>query len=260
MKFVIGDNPLVRWDEEKQVWNVGTSQPNTEITMPLTKRLYVCILNETSRHLMRIVVSASAEQTHRYNLRQRCAATKYLYASRPELLKPFAPFTWPQATGRWHEQASYDSYTTHESKIHWNYFLALENDLDRLSRYVEFTTPNYPVYSIELRSPLTVRFIRGRRTREVVMQAIPAEFKMPRHKRLSRHFDRGTSKIARYRQVFCPHVHMGSNFGPMDIRFMYPIYRKLQIGGMHITRLSTNGTPILTKPPSSMFSTRWALF
>jgi len=36
------------------------------------------------------------------------------------------------------------------SKLHWNYFLALEHDLDQLSRYVEFAEPNYGVYSIEL--------------------------------------------------------------------------------------------------------------
>lgn len=38
----------------------------------------------------------------------------------------------------------------HESFPHWNYFLALEEDLDRLSRFVEFTTDNYECYSIEL--------------------------------------------------------------------------------------------------------------
>jgi hypothetical protein len=38
----------------------------------------------------------------------------------------------------------------HESFPHWNYFLALEEDLDRLSRFVEFTTSNYECYSIEL--------------------------------------------------------------------------------------------------------------
>ena len=35
-------------------------------------------------------------------------------------------------------------------KLHWNYFLALERDLDGVSRYVEFTPDNYDTYSIEL--------------------------------------------------------------------------------------------------------------
>ena len=35
-------------------------------------------------------------------------------------------------------------------KQHWNYFLALERDLDGVSRYVEFAKPNFKVYSIEL--------------------------------------------------------------------------------------------------------------
>jgi hypothetical protein len=34
-------------------------------------------------------------------------------------------------------------------KLHWNYFLALERDLDVASRYVEFCEPNFKVYSIE---------------------------------------------------------------------------------------------------------------
>jgi hypothetical protein len=35
-------------------------------------------------------------------------------------------------------------------KLHWNYFLALERDLETVSRYVEFTPDNYKTYSIEL--------------------------------------------------------------------------------------------------------------
>lgn len=34
--------------------------------------------------------------------------------------------------------------------LHWNYFLALESDLDHVSRFVEFSEPNFSVYSIEL--------------------------------------------------------------------------------------------------------------
>ncbi len=35
-------------------------------------------------------------------------------------------------------------------KLHWNYFLALERDLEVVSRYVEFSPPNFQVFSIEL--------------------------------------------------------------------------------------------------------------
>ena len=35
-------------------------------------------------------------------------------------------------------------------KLHWNYFVALERDLETVSRYVEFTPDNYEIYSIEL--------------------------------------------------------------------------------------------------------------
>lgn len=37
-----------------------------------------------------------------------------------------------------------------KSKLHWNYFIALERDLEVMSRYIEFSEPNIEVYSIEL--------------------------------------------------------------------------------------------------------------
>jgi hypothetical protein len=40
--------------------------------------------------------------------------------------------------------------TAAASKLHWNYFLALERDLETLSRYIEFCEPNFSAYSIEL--------------------------------------------------------------------------------------------------------------
>ncbi|WPB58724.1 hypothetical protein [Xylophilus sp. GOD-11R] len=36
------------------------------------------------------------------------------------------------------------------SKKHWNYFLALEDDLDLLARYIEFDERNLAVFSVEL--------------------------------------------------------------------------------------------------------------
>jgi len=38
---------------------------------------------------------------------------------------------------------------TTTSKLHWNYFLALDHDLELVSRYVEFCEPHFDVYSIE---------------------------------------------------------------------------------------------------------------
>jgi len=37
-----------------------------------------------------------------------------------------------------------------ESSLHWNYFLALEQDLEKVARYIEFNEDNYNTYSIEL--------------------------------------------------------------------------------------------------------------
>jgi hypothetical protein len=36
------------------------------------------------------------------------------------------------------------------AKIHWNYFLSIERDFEKLSRYVEFTKANNETFSIEL--------------------------------------------------------------------------------------------------------------
>jgi hypothetical protein len=33
---------------------------------------------------------------------------------------------------------------------HWNYFLAVERDVDNLTRYVEFSMANFSVYSVEI--------------------------------------------------------------------------------------------------------------
>ena len=38
----------------------------------------------------------------------------------------------------------------HQSLLHWSYFLALEADIEKLSRYIEFTTDNFGAYSIEM--------------------------------------------------------------------------------------------------------------
>ncbi len=37
-----------------------------------------------------------------------------------------------------------------KSLLHWNYFLALESDVERLSRFVEFTSSNFGTYSVEI--------------------------------------------------------------------------------------------------------------
>lgn len=36
------------------------------------------------------------------------------------------------------------------SLLHWNYFLALESDIERLARFVEFAGNNFATYSIEI--------------------------------------------------------------------------------------------------------------
>jgi hypothetical protein len=40
--------------------------------------------------------------------------------------------------------------TPNNTRLHWNYFLALEKDLEAVSRYIEFCPDNLKTYSIEL--------------------------------------------------------------------------------------------------------------
>jgi hypothetical protein len=40
--------------------------------------------------------------------------------------------------------------TPNNIRLHWNYFLALEKDLEAVSRYIEFCPDNFNTYSIEL--------------------------------------------------------------------------------------------------------------
>lgn len=39
---------------------------------------------------------------------------------------------------------------SHKIESHWNYFLAIESDLDILARYVEFEEDNYDCFSVEI--------------------------------------------------------------------------------------------------------------
>ncbi len=39
---------------------------------------------------------------------------------------------------------------SHKNLLHWNYFIALESDLDQISRFIEFDRKNFSTYSIEL--------------------------------------------------------------------------------------------------------------
>jgi hypothetical protein len=40
--------------------------------------------------------------------------------------------------------------STTKNNLHWNYFIALEDDMAQVSRYIEFCKPNLGVFSIEL--------------------------------------------------------------------------------------------------------------
>ena len=56
---------------------------------------------------------------------------------------------------------------------YWNYFLSLENDLNRCSKYVEFTEDNLSVYSTEILK----LFLAASSEFEVIMKEIGRKYK-----------------------------------------------------------------------------------
>jgi hypothetical protein len=84
-QFVIGDNPLVRWDLKSGRWNIGVNRQDVEITMPL--ELHLCLrLNQGPRIRCESLQDCDETLTRLYNCRQRLAAVKYVYGSSPEAL------------------------------------------------------------------------------------------------------------------------------------------------------------------------------
>ena len=56
---------------------------------------------------------------------------------------------------------------------YWNYFLSLENDLNRCSKYVEFTEDNLSVYSTEILK----LFLAASSEFEAIMKEIGRKYK-----------------------------------------------------------------------------------
>lgn len=45
---------------------------------------------------------------------------------------------------------NFEKAVSENTRLHWNYFLALERDMEAISRYIEFSPANFNTYSIEL--------------------------------------------------------------------------------------------------------------
>lgn len=95
--FVIGDNPLVRWNAKLQRWDYGLRRTGTEVTMPLTPNLCL-MLQRPSRRYDGELIHCSARMTRRLNMRQRFAAEQNVYAANPALLEPLARPVFPPPT------------------------------------------------------------------------------------------------------------------------------------------------------------------
>jgi hypothetical protein len=82
--------------------------------------------------------------------------------------------------------------------FHWNYFLALESDLEQLARYVEFTQANYNTFSLEIARLLFDACSEV----EAVLKAL-CERIQPNSK---------PSNMGRYREIVSPRYPRISNF------------------------------------------------
>ena len=76
--------------------------------------------------------------------------------------------------------------------LHWNYFLAVEEDLHRLSRFVDFSTANFNTYSIEM-----VRILFAASAEVDVVAKQLCEKIQP---------SREAANIDHYRQIIKPHT------------------------------------------------------
>ena len=76
--------------------------------------------------------------------------------------------------------------------LHWNYFIALESDIEKLSRYVEFSELNYSTYSLEMAHLLLATASEV----EVVLKGICKKIKP----------NRKPNKFYKYRRIVKP-VH-----------------------------------------------------
>jgi len=75
-EFVIGDNPLCRWDVQREVANYGLARRNLEITIPLTSRITLW-MHRNYRHAE--VAVCNRERTDELNQRQIISALKFAY-------------------------------------------------------------------------------------------------------------------------------------------------------------------------------------
>lgn len=84
--FVIGDNPLVVWHVESGRWDFGIEREGVQMTLPLG--VNVCLLL-TQFHVPYgdELMECSGPWTRQYNVRQRFAASQFVYGNRPELLQ-----------------------------------------------------------------------------------------------------------------------------------------------------------------------------
>lgn len=84
-RFIIGDNPLVRWHEKSKRWNYGIKRRGVEISIPLTNRLCLLMRKRHVRYDGRLIVIGQ-NLTRQLNHRQRMAALGKVYAGNPVLL------------------------------------------------------------------------------------------------------------------------------------------------------------------------------
>jgi len=83
--FVIGDNPLCRWQSRTNKFNMGLKKSGVEITFPLSVSLSLKMEQRHWNHNGQLM-ACSKEDTRRYNCRQRYAAIKHVCGGTKEAL------------------------------------------------------------------------------------------------------------------------------------------------------------------------------
>lgn len=103
---------------------------------------------------------------------------------------------------------------TQETTNHWNYFIALEDDLAKISRYIEFSEDNYKTYSIELAHLLLATASEI----DVILKSL-CNAKAPddEHKSINQYRETIRAKNQYLIQEYCTMPRFGLKFNPWAV-------------------------------------------
>jgi len=81
--FIIGDNPLCRWNDRFKKWNCGLNSRGTELTFPLSNSL--CLRLQRQQPVSKGIVHCNRDLSRAYNYRQMISSVYNVYGPKCRL-------------------------------------------------------------------------------------------------------------------------------------------------------------------------------